>query len=162
MNRADAPVVVVDDSSDDLALTTILLRKVGDGMRLLTFTEVEATIEFLSNVGAESRDFPRAMVLDVKMPGMTGLDLLEWVREHTLFNSVPVVMWSSSDDPRDLERAARMGAQCYLGKYPPVGSVVEMLAAIDAYDGRVTGPDRFPVTGNLLLERAPLPGKKPS
>lgn len=66
-------------------------------------------------------------LLDVKMPGLTGLELLEWIREHPLFDSIPVVMWSSSDDPRDLERAAKLGAQCYIGKYPPFPVVREML-----------------------------------
>src|SRR5687767_14966743 len=96
MNQPNRPVVIIDDDEGDLALSAMLLRKVAGVPRLMSFADGESAIEFLSRVEPTSADFPWAFVLDVKMPGMTGLDLLAWIREHHGLDSVPVVMWSSS------------------------------------------------------------------
>ena len=148
--------MVVDDSSEDMALTSMLLRKVAGVTQLLTFTDAEAAVEFLANLKPGAPEFPAALVLDVKMPGMTGLELLEWVRGHEIFNETPVIMWSSSDDPRDVERAAQLGADCYLGKYPPVPAVQEAMQGTLSFpqDG-VAAFHR--VRGNLFLGRNALP-----
>jgi CheY-like chemotaxis protein len=141
-NNSESPVVVVDDDHDDLSLTATLLSKVAGVSRLIQIADAEHAVDFLSDLERSGPDYPRAIVLDVKMPGMTGLDLLQWIREHHVFDRVPVIMWSSSDDPRDIERAARLGAQCYVGKYPPVPAVEEMFKAIDKWHG-LDSADRF-------------------
>ena len=150
------PFIVVDDNEDDLALTAILLRKAAGLSRLVPFTEGEDAVEFLSGVTPDSPDFPAAIILDVKMPGMNGLDLLEWIREHPIFDSIAVAMWSSSDDTRDIERAALLGAQCYVGKYPPVPVVEAMFAAAQRWQGIGKGEQFFDVRGNLFLGRGQL------
>jgi CheY-like chemotaxis protein len=157
----ERPVLVIDDDPDDLALTVMLLRKVAHPSGLVTLTDGEAAVDFLTGVAPGSESFPLAIVLDVKMPGMSGLDLLEWVREHRVFDRVPVAMWSSSDDMRDVERAARLGAQCYLGKYPPVPAVEELFVAIRAWRGIGKGDRFFRVHGNLFLGRDALPDFRP-
>ena len=156
-NNPERPVVVVDDNYDDLALTATLLGKVAGVSRLIQIVDAEHAVECLGGLERSGPDFPRAIVLDVKMPGMTGLDLLEWIREHKVFDQVPVIMWSSSDDPRDIERAARLGAQCYVGKYPPVPAVEEMFKAIDKWGGLDSADRFFRVRCNLFSGRDALP-----
>lgn len=75
------PVVVVDDDSDDLELTTNVLRKVAGIARLKTFTSGEDVVAFLKELSPDNDDFPVTFVLDVKMPRITGLDLLRWIRD---------------------------------------------------------------------------------
>jgi CheY-like chemotaxis protein len=156
MPPIDRPVAVVDDDSDDLDLTTTLLRKVGGVDRLILFTSGDEVVQFLADIPANSPDFPAAIVLDVKMPGMTGLDLLSWIRADSRFNSIPVVIWSSSDDPSDVDRAAELGAQCYVGKYPPVPVVAELFEAVRGFTAARSPAEFFDVPGNLFLGRAPL------
>ncbi len=157
MISSQNPIVVVDDSPDDLALTLTLLRKVGDVSRVAILDTAEAVIDFLSHTDRSSDDFPRALILDVKMPGMGGLEVLEWVRSHARFDEVAVVMWSSSEHPRDVERAAALGAQGYLGKYPPVGGVEAMFRAIAEFKNCRQEPRFLPIPGNLLVECEPAP-----
>lgn len=151
------PVFIVDDNEDDLALTTTILRK-GGAKLLVSASSGEEAVDKLSEVSGSPRDqLPLVFVLDVKMPGMTGLELLEWIRAHHVFDHVPVVMWSSSDDPRDVERAAKLGAQCYLGKYPPYPVVEEMLRLAAEFRHSESRPRFFAQKANLLHGRAGLP-----
>ena len=151
------PVVVVDDDSDDLELTTTVLRKVAGIARLKTFTSGEDVVAFLEQLTPDHDDFPVAFVLDIKMPCLTGLDLLGWIRDRASFEGVPVIIWSSSDDPADVNRAAELGAQCYVGKYPPVPVVAEIFEAVKTFRGARSDARFFDVQGNLFLGREPLP-----
>jgi len=58
-------------------------------------------------------------LLDVRLPGKSGLDLLEWMGRTPKLVHVPVIMLSGSSDPQQIHRAFRLGAKSYLIK--PVG-----------------------------------------
>ncbi len=72
--------------------------------------------------------FPLVCFLDIKMAGMTGLELLKWIRANRALDILPIIMFSSSDHPNDVERAREFGAQGFLKKYP---SVEAMRAVLD-------------------------------
>jgi CheY-like chemotaxis protein len=61
------------------------------------------------------------------MAGMTGFDVLRWVRSQPALDPMPVIMFSSSDDPRDVDGAREFGAQGYLKKYPTVAAMQTVL-----------------------------------
>lgn len=157
MAHLDGAVIVVDDDEDDISLTTLLLRKAGV-FHVPSLRGGDGVLGFLEGAIPLVPDRrPLALILDVKMPGMTGLDVLEQVRARTEFNAIPIVMWSSSDDPRDLRRAAGLKAQCYVAKYPTVSALKEILSVAAAYSGAETTAQYFHVKPNLLLGRDSLP-----
>lgn len=153
--HAVGPLLLVDDNDDDLNLSTTILQKAGGVPHILTFPGGEELVEYLSRPGGP----PAALgvILDVKMPGQTGLDTLAWLRGQSGLDRLPVAMWSSSDDPRDVSRASELGAQCYFGKYPPVPSVQSMLTHMASFPNSATDARVFPIRGNLLLGRPALP-----
>ena len=77
----------------------------------------------LCDTGAVGEQLPCVVFLDVKMPGVTGHDVLSWARRQTQLAEVKFVMLSSSDDPRDIARASELGADKYLIKHPPAESL---------------------------------------
>lgn len=140
-------LLVVDDNDDDLHLTTGILRKAGGVQEILEFRGGEEIVEYLS---AMSTPRPPGLILDVKMPKLNGLDVLGWLRGERRFDRVPVAMWSSSDDPRDVARALQLGAQFYFGKYPAVDSVRGMIEAMRLFQNGERRDAAFAVKGNLL------------
>lgn len=74
---------------------------------------IDALIEVLRGAPA-----PLVCFVDVKMAGMNGFDVLRWIRCQHGCDDIPVVMMSSSEQPRDLSEAQHFGAQCYVAKFP--------------------------------------------
>ena len=70
------------------------------------------------------------MFLDVKMPGVTGFDVLCWVGEHPECSVLPTMMLSSSDDEGDVKLAYELGANGYFVKPATLNDLRHMLQAI--------------------------------
>jgi CheY-like chemotaxis protein len=83
----------------------------------------------LAAVAAAERPetFPLICFLDIKMVGLTGFDLLRWIRGQKALDALPVIMYSSSDHPADVELARELGAQGFIKKYPSVAAMSTVL-----------------------------------
>lgn len=121
MNSTLQPLIVaVDDEADDVFFLRHIIKKSGMDHRFQAFANGEAAVNGLSALQAQENAFalPLVCFVDIKMAAMNGFDLLRWIREQRAFDAMPVIMFSSSDDPRDVDNARELGAQGYLKKYP--------------------------------------------
>lgn len=144
---------MVDDEATDRLLFDRLVRSAGVDRATRVFARGEDLIDALIEVlrGAPA---PVACFVDVKMAGMTGFDVVRWIRCQRAFDDLPVIMLSSSEEPRDLNEAQHSGAQCYIAKFPSP----EHFRAIVAEAERValaSTPQPFKLACNLLLATAP-------
>src|SRR5207253_3569269 len=89
----------------------------GFGALIHMCASAEEAQEFLE--AHRSRSGPTVVLLDVNMPGMSGFDLLYWIREnfHSSTPRLKAVMWSNSGDDEDQRRAGELGATAYLTKF---------------------------------------------
>lgn len=94
----------------------------------------QEVISYLSGEGVyadrAAHPFPSVMFLDVKMPGVTGFDVLRWIKEHPECSVLPTMMLSSSDDERDIRLAYELGANGYFAKPAALDDLKSMLQAI--------------------------------
>ncbi|CAH0999000.1 Response regulator rcp1 [Neolewinella maritima] len=81
----------------------------------------------------ENMSLPRLAVLDIKMPGMTGLELLQKLKTDDRFRSLPVIIMSSSDEPQDIARAYDHGANGYLVKPSRFQELRELVSCINSF-----------------------------
>jgi CheY-like chemotaxis protein len=129
MNPALPLVIGVDDEPDDIFFLRRMIDKTGVAHRFQPFSNAEAAMIALSAVaGGDARAEPPVVCfLDIKMVGLSGFDLLRWIRTQRGLDMVPVIMFSSSDYPADVEMARDLGAQGYLKKYPSVAAMGTVL-----------------------------------
>jgi CheY-like chemotaxis protein len=132
-------VLVAEDDDDHRFLAVRALQEASD-----LDVEVDAVCD-----GAEALDFvfrrgryrqsarPHLILLDLKLPKINGLEVLEQVKADASLNTIPVVVVSSSDRPEDIDAAYRLGTNCYVSK--PVGGagLVAGFRRIAEYWGRV-------------------------
>ena len=145
-------IFAVDDDEDDIDIMRLLFRKAGVTHPVQVFRRGEDLIDALTEIVRNSVKavMPLLCFLDVKMPSLTGHDLLAWIRNEPKLDQMSVVMLSGSEHPADIEQAAQSGAQCYLSKYPQpdvLRKVIEEAerVAIDA------AKEWFGLKENLLL-----------
>ena len=129
MIPASPLIVAVDDEPDDIFFLRRTLSKTAVPHRFQPYSNGEAAMNALSSLASDfgSTDAPIICFLDIKMVGLSGFDLLRWVRAQRALDALPVVMFSSSDHPADVDLARELGAQGYVKKYPSVGAMRTVL-----------------------------------
>jgi len=105
-------IMIVDDSQDDIELMEIALKASGHEVKTRVATRGETALKYLR----DGEDKPVLILLDLKIPGMSGVDLLRKIRADARFNEIPVVVVTSSSLPMDEDNAYAAGSNGYLLK----------------------------------------------
>jgi CheY-like chemotaxis protein len=130
-------ILHVDDDSNDVMLLQHACRKAGMDINLLGVSDGDEAIAYLNGrdkfADREQFPLPRLILLDLKMPRLSGFEVLSWMRQDDKLKRLPVVVLTSSSHDADVNRAYDLGANSYLVK--PVGfdALVEMVKAIHLY-----------------------------
>jgi len=109
----DGPVVLVDDDEVDIEILSrsFARSELNKGFELLTFDDGLSFLAHMKRVETLEASIPSMVLLDINMPRMDGFEVLERLRSHESFASVPAVMFvSNSDNPKDIERCRELGA----------------------------------------------------
>ena len=132
-------ILHVEDDANDVELVQMAFRKAKAECRLLVVNDGDDAISYLKGDGAfgdrNTHPLPAVILLDVKLPRRSGLEVLEWVRSHTdtRLRRVPVLMLTSSNQPGDIARAYDLGANSYLVKPADLGVLTELTRTIASY-----------------------------
>jgi CheY-like chemotaxis protein len=115
------PVLLLAEDNDlDAALFAKLNERCGSVFNLVRVVDGEAAVDYLRGAGpfADREKHPQAnlLLLDLKMPKKDGFEVLRWRQEHPAFLHVPVIVYSASYLPTDVERAYAFGASSYVVK----------------------------------------------
>ncbi|HZZ58993.1 MAG TPA: response regulator [Opitutaceae bacterium] len=115
-----APVLYAEDSEDDAFLLQRAFTQAGVTHPLVVVPNGKAVVHYLSATGQyvdrAQHPFPRLVLLDIKMPHRTGLDVLCWIRQQPELRRLPVIILTSSAQDRDIASAYSLGANGYLVK----------------------------------------------
>jgi len=118
--RQNPPILLVEDDASQAMLVERVLRKAKLANRLLAFRDGEEAIAYLEGRGRyddrSRHPLPALVLLDVHIPGKSGLEILTWLREQGSLDHIPVVMLSGSAESEDIDRAFELGAASYLVK----------------------------------------------
>lgn len=107
-------ILVVEDDPDDIALMKRAMRNAPCEVALAFANSGDEALEHLSAIS--DHRFPCVILLDLHLPGMSGIDLLRRLRKHRKWKFIPVVILSSSALESDMEHAYEKGANSYLRK----------------------------------------------
>jgi CheY-like chemotaxis protein len=129
-------ILLVEDNADDVLFMKRALQKICPGADLKVAANGEEAVAYLSGEGkyADRAHYPppSRVLLDLKLPRMSGLEVLEWIRHRDGLAKLPVVILTSSKEPEDVQRAHALGIDDYLIKpvgYPALVALVESLCA---------------------------------
>ena len=130
-------LLVAEDSEHDVFLLKRAFERVRVCFAPRFVTDGQEAIDYLEgNEKFADRDkhpLPCLMLLDLKMPRLNGFDVLKWLKSQPGLRRLVVVVFTSSDEPRDVSRAYDLGANSYIVKPAQTTRLPDVVRALEFY-----------------------------
>lgn len=125
MIDTDDLIFLVDDDADEISFFTFAIQKIGKPDAFRAMTNGGDLIDYLSKPGNK---LPAIIFLDINMPGMSGLDVLKLVRQKYNQFLLPVAIYATAVDQKEVKTAAALGANLFIrkpGDIKALSSIIE-------------------------------------
>jgi len=137
VSARDGVVLLAEDDPNDVLLIQRAFQRnhvanpvqvVRDGDEALAYLSGQAPF-----ADRERHPLPVLMLMDLKMPRKSGLEVLEWVRQQPGLKRLPIIVLTSSNQSPDINRAYELGANSYLVKPAGFDSLLDLVKNLDMY-----------------------------
>jgi CheY-like chemotaxis protein len=130
-------VLYVEDEENDVIFLRHAWKKAAVLNPIQTVEDGALALEYLSGSGKYGDrlqyPIPCMVLLDLKLPKVSGLEVLRWIRRESAHKTLPVVILSSSNQPMDTHQAQVEGANAYLVKPPTREGLLDMAAQLERF-----------------------------
>lgn len=134
---SDKLILVVEDNPDHLELTVLTLEEHGVAAEIAVARDGAQALDYLfgrgSHAGRDTQRQPSFILLDMKLPKLSGLDVLRSVRSNPLTALVPVIMLTSSSEQSDIIACYQSGANGFVRKPVDFSEFTKKLDRLQAY-----------------------------
>jgi DNA-binding response OmpR family regulator len=131
MSEDEVTILLVEDNADDEELCVRALRRSHIKNEIVVAHDGVEAVEYLLDQNACDR--PHLVLLDLKLPRLDGLQVLERLRADVRTHTTPVVVLTTSDEQRDLVESYDLGANSYIRKPVDFSQFSEAIRAIGVY-----------------------------
>lgn len=136
MTERPIEILLVEDNSEDVELTLHTLRKENLANNIHVVRDGEEAVEFLFSDCAHSQhslESLRLILLDLKLPKINGMEVLQRIKEEERTKSIPVVILTSSKEERDLVNGYGLGVNSYIQKPVDFDQFRETIKSVGLY-----------------------------
>lgn len=129
-------ILLVEDNDDDIDLTLRAMHKSRLLNDIVVAKDGEQALDILFGRGQQADRngwLPQLVLLDIKLPGLTGHDVLKAIRENTRTKNIPIVMLTSSNLDEDVVRAYDEGANSYVRKPLKLADFMDAIQQLQMY-----------------------------
>jgi len=130
-------ILHVEDDPNDVLLVGLAFRKAAANAAVQVVNDGEQAVNYLAGQGQfsdrQAFPVPTLVLLDLKLPRRSGLEVLSWLRSQEDLRRLPVVMLTSSNQQADVRRAYDIGLNSYLVKPSALEDLVETIRKISSY-----------------------------
>lgn len=131
---SESTILIAEDEEIDVILLKRAFTLAGVQQPMTVVRDGQEALDYLEKIaGAGANALPVLFLLDINMPRCTGLEVLDRLRALPVTRKIPIVVFSSSNHPRDVEQAYRLGAHAYLVKPTSTTERNEMIRTIQAF-----------------------------
>ena len=137
-------LLIVDDDEAHRELIRLNLRRAGVTNSMLMFENGQAALDYL--LGPKGKDAGQLLVLlDIRMPGIDGVEVLRRIKADPELRTIPVIMLTTTDDPREIEHCYELGCNVYVTKPVSVERFIEALRRLGLFISVVSLPAAGPL-----------------
>lgn len=115
----DVNILIAEDDDGHATLIIRNLRKAGLVNNIIHFMDGEEALNFLFKKGNGPHRMDEVnylLLLDINMPKVDGVEVLKKLKEDELLKKMPVIMVTTTDDPREISNCHSLGCNCYISK----------------------------------------------
>jgi CheY-like chemotaxis protein len=137
-------VLIAEDDSGHARLIEKNLARAGLHNAIQRFENGQAVLDFLYQRGTgpkRAEDTAYLLLLDIRMPQVDGVAVLRQLKEHSELRKIPVVMLTTTDDPREVERCHELGCSSYIVKPVDYDKFAEAIKNIGLFISLVEVPE---------------------
>jgi len=113
-------ILIADDNEDDAQLLTNTLATARSKNPVFTVPNGVEVVKYLEGYGVFGDRFnyplPSVILLDLKMPGLAGIGVLEWLQKQSQFKDILVIVVSGLENMKEIDRAYKLGARSFIPK----------------------------------------------
>lgn len=129
--RNEITILIAEDDDGHAELIIENLRDAGLTNQIIRFRDGQEALDFLT--GTPDQGTTRTsgvaylLLLDIRMPRVDGVEVLRRVKKHPELHKLPVIMLTTTDDPREVQNCYELGCSCYITKPVDYDQFSEML-----------------------------------
>ncbi len=120
MDTNEYSILLVEDDSNDILFVQRAFRQVNANNPIRIVKDGDAAVEYLAGEGEyanrEQYPLPALILLDLKLPRRSGIEILQWLKQQPGLKRIPVVVLTSSKEGLDVDRSYDLGVNSYLVK----------------------------------------------
>ncbi len=137
--RNDVDLLLVEDNPNDLELTLRALKRHNLGRRVFYVRDGAEALEFLFGAcsdtleGSGQPGQPKVIILDLKLPRIDGFEVLRRIKSDERTRAIPIVVLTSSQEDRDVDRSYELGVNSYVVKPVEFERFVQAVAELGLY-----------------------------
>lgn len=148
-NDEEVEILLVEDNPNDAELTIRTLKKHHLTDKLVWVKDGAEALDFLFGTGTyagrQTAAVPKAMLLDLKMPKVDGLEVLKAIKNDERTKQIPVIVLTSSTQDQDIETCYRLGVNSFVSKPVAFDDFVRVVSELGLYWMLI---NRSPKTGS--------------
>jgi CheY-like chemotaxis protein len=148
-------ILLAEDDEGHASLVRRNLKRSGVVNEIVHVNDGQEALDYVRALGKYSdrpRVAPMLLLLDINMPRVDGIEVLRQIKQDEKHNRIPVIMLTTTDDPREISRAYELGCSVYVTKPVAYEAFVEAVSRLGLFLQVVRVP---PETGSLEISAPP-------
>jgi CheY-like chemotaxis protein len=131
---SEIQILLVEDNEGDIILTLEAFKELKVKNTVSVVKDGEAAIEFLKNKDQYAGSLmPHLILLDINMPKLNGIEVLDYIKKDQRLKKIPVVMLTTSSSESDISECYEKSANCFITKPLDFGKFVNVVEAIESF-----------------------------
>lgn len=125
-------LMYIDDSPEDIRIVTNVVQRVDGEVEVEPYTSGKDALEKLCS-STNLEDLPDVILLDLNMPGMSGHEVLKQIKSRPVISRIPVVIFTSSEQPRDVVQSYEEHASSVIIKPDELTDYITLFSEVISY-----------------------------
>ncbi len=113
---SDVIILMAEDDVGHAGLIRRNLQRAGVSNQILTFGDGQAILDFLFNQSDNQKSRSYMLLLDIRMPKVDGIEVLRQIKSHAELKTIPVLMLTTTDNPKEIRQCHQLGCNSYITK----------------------------------------------